>query len=348
MPRRTGKQAGHQSVRQPDPGAPKGGLDQVAAVRRFNRFYTREIGVLQERLLHSPFSLAQGRVIYELANNPPLTATEVGQHLKLDGGYVSRLIRTLNARGVVAKRVSETDRRQQLLALTAKGRRAFAQLDSTSTVEIRALLDRVTPDRRPRLIAAMHAIETLLGADSQPPVPYILRPHQPGDMGWIVHRQAVIYAQEYGWNDEYEAVITRIASDFLTHFDPKRERCWIAEREGEIVGSVFAVKDPDRDGVAKLRLLYVEPSTRGLGIGTRLVQEVTRFARQAGYHTLTLWTNSVLVSARRIYEAEGYHLVSEEPHHSFGHDLVAQVWEKGLRGPVIGSREQPPRLVSVR
>ena len=305
-------------------------LQQTDAVRHFNRFYTREIGVLEEKFLHSPFSLAEGRVIYELAKRAPLTATTLGQNLRLDAGYLSRLVRGLKGRGLIDTRASETDGRQRFLSLTAKGRRAFAQLDAASRTEIGTLLDRVPPDQRPRLVGAMQAIETLLGAAPSPQLPYILRPHQPGDMGWIVHRQALLYAQEYGWSGEYEALIARITADFIEHFDPKRERCWVAERDGEIVGSVFAVRDPERDGVAKLRLLYVEPSVRGLGIGTRLVQEVTRFARQAGYHTLTLWTNSVLVSARRIYEAEGYTLVSEQPHHSFGRDLVGQTWERRL------------------
>ncbi len=305
-------------------------LQQTEAVRHFNRFYTREIGVLEEKFLHSPFSLAEGRVIYELANRSPLTATAVGQALRLDTGYLSRLVRGLKGRGLIDGRASETDGRQRFLSLTAKGRRAFAQLDSASRTEIQSMLDRVPPDQRPRLVGAMQAIEALLGAAPQPRVSYILRPHQPGDMGWIVHRQALLYAQEYGWSGEYEALIARITADFIEHFDPKRERCWIAERDGAIVGSIFAVRDPQRDGVAKLRLLYVEPSARGLGIGARLVQEVTRFARQAGYRTLTLWTNSVLVSARRLYEAEGYTLVGEEPHHSFGNDLVGQTWERAL------------------
>jgi DNA-binding MarR family transcriptional regulator/GNAT superfamily N-acetyltransferase len=322
--------AGRKRANQPESHPPTGALVQVDAVRRFNRFYTREIGVLDERFLHSPFSLAEGRVIYELANRSTPTATVIGEALGLDAGYVSRLLRALQGRGIIDKRASDTDGRQQFLSLTAKGRKAFAQLDAASSAEIQTLLDRVPPDRRPRLIGAMHAVETLLGEAPESRVPYILRPPQPGDMGWIIHRQTVLYAQEYGWNDEYEALIARITADFITHFDPKCERCWIAEREGEIVGSIFAVKDPEREGVAKLRLLYVEPSTRGLGIGTRLVQEVTRFARQVGYHTLTLWTNSILVSARHIYEAEGYHLVSEEPHHSFGKDLVAQVWERAV------------------
>jgi GNAT superfamily N-acetyltransferase len=194
---------------------------------------------------------------------------------------------------------------------------------------VATLLAPLSDAEQRRLLQAMRTIETLLAAHD-PQVPYVLRSPRPGDMGWVVHRQAVLYAQEYGWNKEYEALISRIVAEFLERFDPERERCWIAEKDGEIVGSVFLVKHPERDGVAKLRLLYVEPAARGLGLGRRLVSECTQFARRAGYHTLTLWTNSVLSSARRIYEAEGYHLISEEPHHSFGQDLVGQTWELRL------------------
>ncbi|HVE77975.1 MAG TPA: helix-turn-helix domain-containing GNAT family N-acetyltransferase, partial [Gemmatimonadaceae bacterium] len=305
-------------------------LQRVEAVRRFNRFYTRQIGVLREGLLRSPFSLTEARVIYELAHHERATATELGEELGLDAGYLSRILRSFQERGLVEKTSSASDGRQYILSLTERGQEAFAQLSAASRAEIEAILGRLSDEQQRRVVAAMHGIETLLGAAPGHRVPYILRPHQPGDMGWVVHRQAVLYAQEYGWNEEYEALISRIVADFIDHFDSKRERCWIAEREGEGVGSVFVVRHPERDGVAKLRLLYVEPSARGLGIGRRLVQECTRFARRAGYRTLTLWTNSVLVSARRLYEAEGYQLVKEEAHHSFGKDLVGQTWELAL------------------
>jgi DNA-binding MarR family transcriptional regulator/GNAT superfamily N-acetyltransferase len=304
----------------------------IDAVRHFNRFYTRQIGALEEGLLRSPFTLTEARILYEVAHHDRITATELRQRLGLDAGYLSRLLRGLQERRLIDKLPSDADGRRSLLALTPSGRRAFDKLDMASRADIDAMVERVPADARPRLLAAMRDIESLLGPTPELRVPYLLRPHQPGDMGWIVHRQAVLYTREYGWNSDYEALIAHIIGDFLQRFDTARDRCWIAEREGEIVGSIFLVKHPEREGVAKLRLLYVEPSARGLGIGARLVQEVTRFARQTGYHTLTLWTNSVLVSARRLYEAEGYRLVGEEPHHSFGHDLVGQTWELALGG----------------
>jgi DNA-binding MarR family transcriptional regulator/predicted GNAT family acetyltransferase len=302
----------------------------VDAVRRFNRFYTRQIGVLEEGLLETPYSLTEARIIYELAQRKETTATELRTVLGLDAGYLSRLLRGLGKRGLIDTRPSKADGRRTLLSLSAAGRRAFRSLDARSQAEVGAMLDRVTPGARRRLVAAMRAIERSLGAPTAAAPAVSLRRHRPGDMGWITHRQAVLYHEEYGWNEQYEALIARIMADFLEHFDPARERCWVAERDGEIVGSVFVVRHPEREGVAKLRLLYVEPAARGLGIGQRLVHEVTRFARRAGYHTLTLWTNSVLVSARRLYEAEGYRLVQEERHHSFGKDLVGQTWELAL------------------
>jgi GNAT superfamily N-acetyltransferase len=251
----------------------------------------------------------------------------LGRDLGLDAGYLSRILRGFERRGLVKRSPSPEDRRRSLLRLTPKGRSTFDDLDARARDEVAALLSPLDSVAQRRLLESMRTVQTLLGTSVDPRAPYVLRPHRPGDMGWIVHRQAVLYAQEYSWNQEYEALISRIVADFLDHFNPALERCWIAEREGEIVGSVFLVKHPERDGVAKLRLLYVEPSARGLGIGGRLVNECTRFARQAGYHTLTLWTNSVLVSARRLYQAEGYRLIQEEPHHSFGKDLVGQTWE---------------------
>jgi DNA-binding MarR family transcriptional regulator/GNAT superfamily N-acetyltransferase len=307
-------------------------MSTIQAIRRFNRFYTGQIGVLEEGLLQTPFTLTEARLIYEVAQREPTTATVLREELGLDAGYLSRLLRALQERGVLEKRTSESDGRQSLLSLTTDGRAAFARLDAASQADIQALIDRLPPVGQRRLVDAMHVIETLLGSSDGEVAPdsITLRAHRPGDMGWVVHRQAVLYHQEYGWSAAYEALIARIIADFLDHFDAARERCWIAERAGEIVGSIFVVKHPEREGVAKLRLLYVEPSARGLGIGRQLVQEVTRFARQAGYHTLTLWTNSVLVSARRLYEAEGYRLVSEQPHHSFGQDLIGQTWELAL------------------
>jgi DNA-binding MarR family transcriptional regulator/GNAT superfamily N-acetyltransferase len=305
-------------------------VQRVEAVRRFNRFHTRQIGLLQEGLLRSPFSLTEARLIYELAHHEHTTATQLRQELGLDAGYLSRTLRGLQERGVIERHPSETDGRQHLIALTREGQRAFAEINAASRDEIEAMLDPLDEDDQDRLIDAMRTIEGLLAARPAQRVPYILRPHQPGDMGWVVNRHGLLYNREYGWDEQFEALVAEIVAHFIRNLDAKRERCWIAEKDGENVGSVFLVKHPEREGVAKLRLLLVEPRARGLGIGRRLVQECTRFARQTGYHTITLWTNSVLVAARRIYEQEGYRLIAEEPHDSFGHDLVGQTWELTL------------------
>ena len=301
---------------------------RVAAVRRFNRFYTKQIGVLREGLYDSPFSLTETRVLYELAHRDGLTASQLAKELALDPGYLSRILRAFARRGLLDRTVSEADGRQSLLALTKAGRAAFAPLNARSQVEIAALLAPLSAARQRRLIAAMDTIENLLTGRDGAAVPYLLRPHQPGDIGWVVHRQGVLYAEAYGFDERFEALVAEIGARFVNKFDPRRERCWIAERDGEIVGSVFLVKQSAR--IAKLRLLYVEPSARGLGIGRRLVDECIRFARQKRYRTLTLWTNDILVSARRIYQAAGFKLVAEARHHSFGHDLVGQSWELAL------------------
>lgn len=305
-------------------------LHRIEAVRRFSRFYTRRIGLLHEGFLETPFSLTQGRVVYELAHHERTTATQLGEELALDAGYLSRVIRGLQRGGFIEKHPSEEDRRQKLLTLTQRGEEAFAQLNAASRSDIGEMLDELTVDEQERLVHAMDTIQHVLGAAPEHRVPYILRPHESGDMGWVVQRQALLYAREYGWNEEFEALCAEIVAHFIRHFDPRKERCWIAEKDGENVGSVFVVKHPEREGVAKLRLLFVEARARGMGIGRRLVQECTRFARQTGYHTLTLWTNSVLDAARAIYVSEGYVLVEEEEHHSFGHDLVGQNWELAL------------------
>jgi DNA-binding MarR family transcriptional regulator/GNAT superfamily N-acetyltransferase len=304
--------------------------DLVAAIRRFNRFYTRHIGVLDESHLHTPFSLTEGRVLYEIAHDPGATATGLQRCLLLDAGYLSRLLSALEEKGLVKRTRSPSDGRQSLLALTARGRKAFAQLNARAHEDVASFITPLGERARQRLLDATRTIESLLGGEPRPSAPYLLRPHRAGDMGFIVHRQAVLYTREHGWNEAYEALVSRIVAEFLERFDATRERCWIAEREGETVGSVFLIRHPEREGVAKLRLLYVEPSARELGIGARLVRECTTFARAAGYHTITLWTNSVLTSARRLYEAEGYRLVHEQPHHSFGKDLVGQTWELTL------------------
>jgi DNA-binding MarR family transcriptional regulator/GNAT superfamily N-acetyltransferase len=298
---------------------------RVGDVRHFNRFWTRQIGVLREEYLESPFSLTEVRVLYELAHGEETTASELGEELGLDAGYLSRILRGFEKHGLIHRRPSEADGRRRLLRLTDRGREAFAPLDARSRSEIGAMLGGMSITGQERLVGAMRTIERLLGARPEPVVPYLLRPHQPGDMGWVVHRHGVLYAREYGWDERFEALVAEIVAKFIQQYDPRLERCWIAERDGEIVGCVFLVGESEE--IAKLRLLLVEPEARGLGIGSRLVEECIRFARQAGYLKITLWTNDVLNSARRIYEGMGFRLVHEKPHHSFGHDLVGQTWE---------------------
>jgi len=308
----------------PDPALPA----RIAAVRRFNRFYTRRIGVLQEGLLRSPFSLTEARVLYELAHREDATASALVRDLGLDAGYLSRLLKGFEERGLIRRAASPLDARQSLLSLTTLGRAAFAPLDHRSQDEIGAMLRALPAPAQNRLVEDMAEIETLLGERPAPAVPYILRPHRPGDLGWIVHRHGALYAGEYGWDDSFEALVAEIAAKFLRDFDARRERCWIAEREGEILGSVMVVRQSDE--VAKLRLLLVEPHARGLGVGRRLVAECIAFARQAGYRRITLWTQRGLDAARRIYEHAGFRLASEHRHRSFGRDLVAQTWEMQL------------------
>jgi DNA-binding MarR family transcriptional regulator/GNAT superfamily N-acetyltransferase len=300
----------------------------VEAVRRFNRFYTRRIGVLEEGLARSQFSLAEARVLYELAHRDQPTAAGLGKDLGLDAGYLSRILSGFERKGLIARQPSRTDGRQSLLALTADGRAAFGLLEQATREQIDGLLEPLAAGGRKRLLEAMRTIEALLGARPEPKIPYLLRSHQPGDLGWIVHRHGVLYAEEYGFDEQFEALVAEIVAQFGGHHDPRRERCWIAERDGAPVGSVLLVRQSDE--VAKLRLLLVEPEARGLGIGARLVEECSRFARRAGYRKITLWTNSVLHAARRTYERAGYRLVHEEAHHSFGHDLVGETWELAL------------------
>jgi DNA-binding MarR family transcriptional regulator/N-acetylglutamate synthase-like GNAT family acetyltransferase len=301
---------------------------RVADVRRFSRFYTQKIGVLQQAYLQSPFTLTQARVLYELAHRERSTASELGKDLGLDAGYLSRILRRFEKKGLLTRKVSQNDARQQLLSLTRKGEEAFAPLNVRSRAEIATLLGPLQERQQKRLVEAMHEIEALLGAAPEPKAPYMLRPHQPGDIGWITHRHGVLYAQEYGWDETFEALVAEVSAAFIKTFDPKKERCWIAEKDGEIVGSAFLVKKSP--SVAKIRLVYVEPKARGLGIGARLTAECERFARQAGYKKITLWTNSILLAARHIYQKAGFRLVASEPHHSFGHDLVGETWEKKL------------------
>ncbi|MGE3065632.1 MAG: GNAT family N-acetyltransferase [Hyphomicrobiaceae bacterium] len=300
--------------------------DDIEAVRAFTRFYTRQIGLLDESLLKSAFSLSESRVLYELAHRDGLTASGLARDLGLDPGYLSRMLTRLEEQGLLARTSSPEDARQSLLALTPAGRKAFAPLDKGSRRQVAAMLAGLAAPEQARLVAAMQTVQRLLGgAPAEPKVPYILRDLQPGDIGWVIRRHGMLYAQEYGWDDTFEGFVAEIAGEFVKSRDAKRERCWIAERDGEIVGSVFLMRQSD--AVAKLRLLYVEPAARGLGIGARLTEECIRFARAKGYKTLTLWTNDILVSARRIYQAAGFKLVKSERHHSFGKDLVGQNWD---------------------
>lgn len=298
--------------------------DAIDRVRRFNRFYTRRIGALDEGHLDSEHTLTQVRVLYELAHREQPSATEIGRDLGLDPGYLSRMLRGFADAGLVTRTV---DGRRNQLRLTARGRRSFTALDVRARAAIAELLQPLDEHTRTRVLAAM---ETIQAALASAPAEIELRAHRPGDMGMVVARQSILYAREYGWNSEYEALASRLVADFLAQLEPERERCWIADRHGEMLGAVFVMRHRERDGVARLRLLHVEPDARGHGLGRRLVHTCTEFARAAGYHTLTLWTNSVLVSARRIYEAEGYRLVDEHPHHAFGHDLVSQTWDLPL------------------
>ena len=301
---------------------------RVAAVRRFNRFYTRQIGLLQESYLKSQFSLSQVRVLYELAHRERPTATELGRELGLDPGYLSRILRLFERRGLLKRTPSKADGRQSHLFLTARGQAAFAPLNTRSREEIGAMLRALRARDQIRLVDSMHAIEGVLGAQPEKKVPYLLRPHRPGDMGWVVSRHGALYAQEYGWDETFEALVAGIVKKFIEHYDPRKERCWIAEKDGEPVGSVFVVKQSAT--VAKLRLMLVEPKARGLGIGARLVDECVRFAGQTGYGKITLWTNSVLRAARRIYKEAGFRLIRQERHRSFGHDLVGETWDLKL------------------
>jgi GNAT superfamily N-acetyltransferase/DNA-binding MarR family transcriptional regulator len=301
---------------------------QVAAVRGFNRFYTRRIGLLDRGFLASPFSLTEVRVLYELAAGHRLTAADLGRELGLDAGYLSRMLQGFRTRKLVKAAPSPTDGRQSILQLSAHGRRVFAGLEVRQVSSVRGMLRGVAGDKIRSLVAAMRTIEAALGEPRADRAACVLRRPRAGELGFVIHRQGLLYNQEYGWDETFEALVAGIVADFVRTFDPRRERAWIAERDGEIVGSVFCVKKTR--AVARLRLLYVEPAARGLGIGKRLVDECVRFARRAGYRRLTLWTNDVLHAARAIYERTGFRLVAEEAHRSYGRDLVAQTWEMDL------------------
>src|SRR3954447_21693071 len=301
--------------------------ERIAAVRRFSRFYTRQLGLLQESLVHTRFSLTEARVLYELAHRETVTASELAADLDLDHGYLSRILRRFGEDGLLKKMRAPNDGRQSVISITAKGRTAFAPLNKNSHDQVAAMLERLQPPDQQRVVGAMAAVETLLG-ETPASSPIILRPHEPGDMGWVTSANATIYAKEYGWDLTYEALVARITADFIENFDAKRERCWIAELDGERVGSVFVVRKTDE--IAKLRLFILDPKARGRGLGRRLVEEGLRFAKTAGYSSMTLWTQTILTAARGIYERAGFKLVAQEPHHSFGADLVGETWERDL------------------
>ncbi|MGX7672745.1 bifunctional helix-turn-helix transcriptional regulator/GNAT family N-acetyltransferase [Plantactinospora sp. DSM 117369] len=300
---------------------------QASAVRDFNRFYTRIIGALDEGLVHTPFSLTDGRVIYELAQRPATEVPALRRELALDPGYLSRILSRFAADGLVERSQSPVDARRQVITLTEAGRAAYDLLNERTQTEIESLLTRLSGTDRERLVEAMRTIRSLLG-EAVPPRAYLLRPVGPGDLGWVVHRHGVRYAEEYGWDITFEALVARIVAEYVDGRDPRREQAWIAELDGAPVGCVFCVRRDDE--VAQLRLLLVEPEARGLGIGSRLVDECLRFARGAGYREIMLWTNDVLADARRIYEKAGFELREQAPHHSFGHDLVEQTWWRQL------------------
>jgi DNA-binding MarR family transcriptional regulator/N-acetylglutamate synthase-like GNAT family acetyltransferase len=302
---------------------------QIAAVRRFTRFYTSRLGVLREGLLDSPYALTEARVLYELANGSELGAAALARLLDLDQGYLSRILRRFETEGLLERDPVPADGRRAALRLTDAGRAAFAVLDAGSRAQIRTLLERLAAPARQRLVAAMQAVEALLDEEAAPS--WLLRPLAPGDGGWVVARHGALYAQECGWNAEFEALVAEIVAGFLRGHDPACENGWIAERDGVNVGSVFVVRQDAR--TAKLRLLLVEPEVRGHGIGRRLVRHAMDFARGAGYARMTLWTNDVLVAARRLYQQAGFLCTAREPHTSFGKALVSETWERDLTLP---------------
>jgi DNA-binding MarR family transcriptional regulator/GNAT superfamily N-acetyltransferase len=320
------------------PSAPAAAEQQTQSIRRFNRFYTRQIGLLNEDLLNSPFSLTEVRTLYELAHRERPTAVELRNELGLDAGYLSRILRKFEKQRLIERKISRHDARQSLLRLTEQGRKVFKPLDARSTEQVRAIIGTLPHIQRTELIRAMDTIESILdrgvaGRKRAGPKSgggtFILRPHKPGDMGWVVHRHGVLYSQEYKYDERFEAMVAGIVAEFVGHYNPAREHCWMAESNGQIVGSVFLVEKSKK--VAKLRMLLVEPSARGLGIGKRLVAECVRFARKAGYKSILLWTQSELTAARSIYQRAGFRLVGEERHSSWGlTNLVAETWRLEL------------------
>jgi DNA-binding MarR family transcriptional regulator/GNAT superfamily N-acetyltransferase len=300
----------------------------VDDVRAFNRFYIRVLGLLRPDLAGSAFGLTEARVLFELAHGDGVAVSDLRRELDLDAGYLSRILSGFTAAGLVAREQSATDGRRQVVQLTTNGQRAFAELDRLQAGAIDTLLAPLDDGQRNELVAAMGQIRRVL--DGQPRrAPLVLRAPEPGDLGWVVERHGARYAAEYGWDVTFEALVARIVADFAERHDNKREAAWIAEIDAERVGCVFCTA-AETAGTAQLRLLLVEPSARGAGVGTRLVDECLRFAKRSGYARITLWTNDVLAAARRIYERAGFVRDRREPHHTFGHDLVGEYWSRDL------------------
>jgi DNA-binding MarR family transcriptional regulator/GNAT superfamily N-acetyltransferase len=302
--------------------------DPIAAVRAFNRFYTRKLGVLDQQLLKSPFSLSEARVLYELAHRENPAAKEIGIELGLDPGYLSRIVQKFDDDGLITRKPLASDKRQTRLGLTARGRQAFAKLERSTQDDIADMLGKLDAGECAVIVNAMAAIEHALEPPAQPAAGFLLRSHRPGDIGWVISRHGAVYAQEYGWDISFEALVAEITAQFIRSYDASREQCWIAEVSGEPVGSIFLVKASDE--VAKLRLLLVDKKARGLGVGRALTEQCVRFAREKGYSSIALWTQSILVAARGIYLRAGFQRVGEEKHHSFGVDLVGETWELKL------------------
>jgi DNA-binding MarR family transcriptional regulator/predicted GNAT family N-acyltransferase len=301
---------------------------EISAVRAFNRFYTRKLGLIEPKLLHSPFTLQEARIIYEIRHRSVCTAADLTRDLGLDPGFLSRVLQGLQRRQIVTRKPSKDDRRVNELALTAKGRTAQAELERRSREEVGSLLASLDEHQRAAVVQAMTTIERTLERPAEKPAAFLLRSHRPGDIGWVISSQAKAYAAEYGWDISYEALVAEICAQFIKNYDPSREHCWIAEAAGEPLGSIFLVNGGN--DVAKLRLLLVEKKARGLGVGRALVEQCVSSAREKGYKKMTLWTQSILVAARGIYQAAGFHRVKEESHHSFGVDLVGETWELKL------------------
>jgi DNA-binding MarR family transcriptional regulator/predicted N-acetyltransferase YhbS len=304
--------------------------EDVKRFRKFSRTYTKIIGTLEEGLLSTKYTLAQARVFYELATRDEPQANEIADELGMDPGYLSRILGKFRTSGMLKRTVSKQDGRVANMALTHAGKQAFAILNRRSEEQATAMLKDLLPSDRARVIQSMEVIGELLGGEDEISLPCVLRPHRSGDMGWVVYREALLYAEEFGFDETFEALVAKIVSDFVKDFEPKRERCWIAEIGGAPAGHIFLVRHPERQEVAKLRLLLVEPAARGKGVGQALVNECVRFARTVGYRTITLWTQSILVAAHHLYERAGFRLVHEEQHRSFGKNLVGQTWELDL------------------